>query len=175
MFLHKAKAPESAHGRLALAARSAIYWRQMSHRLLFLCTANYYRSRFAELLFNALAAQAGLDWEASSRGIATDLGADNIGPISSHVITTLQSHGIHLDETIRYPLQLEEDDLEQADRIIALNEVEHRPYLATRFPRWPESVEYWHVADLDFTSAHDALPALHQQIRALIQRLAADR
>ena len=40
-------------------------------RLLFLCTGNYYRSRFAELLFNALAREAGLSWIASSRGIAT--------------------------------------------------------------------------------------------------------
>jgi protein-tyrosine phosphatase len=143
----------------------------MKHRLLFLCTANYYRSRFAELLFNALAAQAGLDWEASSRGIATDLGADNVGPISAHVVTTLQSHGIRLDEPIRDPLQLEERDMEEADLIIALHEEEHRPYLAARFPRWPEAVEYWHVPDLDARTAADALNALHRQIRTLIRRL----
>jgi protein-tyrosine phosphatase len=29
--------------------------------MLFLCTGNYYRSRFAELLFNHLAKQRGLD------------------------------------------------------------------------------------------------------------------
>jgi protein-tyrosine-phosphatase len=36
-------------------------------RVLFLCTGNYYRSRFAELLFNYRARSTGLAWEASSR------------------------------------------------------------------------------------------------------------
>ncbi len=49
----------------------------MTHKLLFLCTGNYYRSRFAELLFNHLAAQVGLDWRADSRGVATEMGIYN--------------------------------------------------------------------------------------------------
>lgn len=35
--------------------------------VLFLCTGNYYRSRFAEIYFNALAAQRGSPWRADSR------------------------------------------------------------------------------------------------------------
>ena len=50
--------------------------------LLFVCTGNYYRSRFAEHLFNALAAQAGLPWRAESRGLAIEFGAHNVGPMS---------------------------------------------------------------------------------------------
>ena len=38
--------------------------------LLFLCTGNYYRSRYAEELFNHRAAPAGLNWRAQSRGLA---------------------------------------------------------------------------------------------------------
>jgi len=40
----------------------------MPQTVLFLCTGNYYRSRFAEFLFNALAAEAGVDWVAESAG-----------------------------------------------------------------------------------------------------------
>ena len=36
--------------------------------VLFLCTGNYYRSRFAESLFNSVAGKMGLPWRASSRG-----------------------------------------------------------------------------------------------------------
>ena len=43
-----------------------------SCRVLFLCTGNYYRSRFAEALFNSLAKRAELNWTADSRGLATD-------------------------------------------------------------------------------------------------------
>jgi hypothetical protein len=38
--------------------------------VLFLCTGNYYRSRFAEALFNSVAGRMGLPWRASSRGLA---------------------------------------------------------------------------------------------------------
>ena len=34
--------------------------------VLFLCTGNYYRSRFAEILFNSVAGRMGLPWKASS-------------------------------------------------------------------------------------------------------------
>jgi protein-tyrosine-phosphatase len=33
--------------------------------VLFLCTGNYYRSRFAEVLFNSVAGKMGLLWQAS--------------------------------------------------------------------------------------------------------------
>lgn len=38
--------------------------------VLFLCTGNYYRSRFAEYLFNHLAEQQTLEWRAESLGFA---------------------------------------------------------------------------------------------------------
>ena len=42
--------------------------------VLFLCTGNYYRSRFAEELFNHEAGRAGLYWTAQSRGFALERG-----------------------------------------------------------------------------------------------------
>ncbi len=51
-------------------------------KILFLCTGNYYRSRFAEQLFNHLAIKRGLDWEANSRALALEKGTKNVGAIS---------------------------------------------------------------------------------------------
>jgi protein-tyrosine phosphatase len=39
-------------------------------RVLFLCTGNYYRSRYAEELFNHIARAEGLGWRAFSCGAA---------------------------------------------------------------------------------------------------------
>jgi len=39
-------------------------------KILFLCTGNYYRSRYAEEIFNHLAKREDLPWRAFSRGAA---------------------------------------------------------------------------------------------------------
>lgn len=145
----------------------------MPRRLLFLCTGNYYRSRFAELLFNALAPRSGLDWIADSRGIAAWFPPGNVGPLSPHAIRGLEARGIRLGPNPRFPLRLEEDDLRLAERIVALKEAEHRPLLAARFPHWVERVEYWQVHDLHDAPAEDALAEAERQILALIRRLAS--
>src|SRR4051812_49853681 len=51
--------------------------------VLFLCTGNYYRSRFAEALFNSVAVRMGLPWRASSRGLALERGAGNVGAMAA--------------------------------------------------------------------------------------------
>ena len=50
--------------------------------VLFLCTGNYYRSRFAEIVFNSVAERMGLPWRASSRGLALGRGVNNVGPMA---------------------------------------------------------------------------------------------
>ena len=35
--------------------------------VLFLCTGNYYRSRYAEVLYNSVAGKLGLPWRKTSR------------------------------------------------------------------------------------------------------------
>jgi protein-tyrosine phosphatase len=139
---------------------------------LFLCTGNYYRSRFAELLFNALAAEAGLAWTAFSRGLATEWGIHNDGPISAHALAGLAARGIKVPPPIRAPRQLLTEDLAAADLVIALNELEHRPLLEERFPDWVERTELWRIHDLDRWPAEVALSEIEHQVRALVEQLA---
>jgi protein-tyrosine phosphatase len=140
--------------------------------VLFLCSGNYYRSRFAEVLFNDHAEKVGLDWRAESRGLALEFGLDNIGPMSRHTIERLVELGIQHDHYLRSPMNVSEDDLARADLIVALKEVEHRPMLERRFPPWVERVEFWHVHDLDCATAEDALPDIERKVVDLVSRLA---
>jgi protein-tyrosine phosphatase len=139
--------------------------------VLFLCTGNYYRSRFAELLFNSLAPQLNLGWTAISRGIAMELGVRNVGPISPYALQGLRERGIEVEEDIRFPMPLREQDLAQADLIIALNKKEHLPFVETRFAGWGEKVEYWHISDLDGASAEEAMSEMEREVRSLVRRL----
>ena len=142
-------------------------------RVLFVCTGNYYRSRFAELLFSAGARERGLCWRATSRG--TDVfgaGRWNVGPISLHAREALEARGVPLEPGLRLPLPLTEDDLAASDLVVAVCEAEHRPHLERDFPAAAASVEYWGVEDLAVTPAEDALAALERHVAALLDRLA---
>ena len=141
--------------------------------VLFLCTGNYYRSRYAEILFNHLAAGRGLDWRAASRGLDLALGVDNVGPISPHTRRACAAADLKLPEPLRGPVSLCEQDLSAARLVIALKEAEHRPYLNRLFPPWEGRVRYWHVHDLDCAAPEYAIAEIDALVRGLVDELAA--
>ena len=141
-------------------------------KLLFLCTANYYRSRFAEILFNKLATEAGLDWVAFSRAVAIEQGERwNVGPISRHTREACQTRGIVIPEPISFPRQASDEDFAHAERVVALKEAEHRPYIEQRFAGWKDRVEYWHVHDLDGAEPQDACDQIERHVSELVEEL----
>ncbi len=141
----------------------------MRKQILFLCSGNYYRSRFAEILFNHLAQENHLEWRAASRGIVAQW-SRNPGPISQEALRGLAARGISV-EAPRYPMQLTENDLARAERIVALDEAEHRPMLDAYFPDWTERVEYWNVPDLGEMRADEALAAIELNMEILVWNL----
>ena len=135
--------------------------------VLFLCTGNYYRSRFAEIMFNNVAGKMGLPWKATSRGLALDCGAHHIAPIAKSIVDELKTRGIKADDAVtRLPQAVTVNDLEAADRIVALREAEHRPLLQQRFPDWVDKVEYWDVHDAD-----GILGLIESEVVGLIARI----
>lgn len=143
----------------------------MPNVVLFLCTGNYYRSRFAEILFNQLAREARLDWQAESRGLDLTIGVNNRGPLSPHTRRACDARGLPLPETVRAPLAVCDADLRAARIVIAVKEAEHRPYLGRLFPEWADRVRYWHVHDLDQSLADAALNQLDGLVRSLVRSL----
>ncbi|MEN9562061.1 MAG: hypothetical protein RIR73_305 [Chloroflexota bacterium] len=140
----------------------------MSQSVLFICTGNYYRSRYAEIYFNHLVSKTDLGLRAFSRGLEASAGR-NVGPISTFALERLTRQGILLDESIRFPMQLEEKDLQAAGLIIAINRVEHQPMMKKYFPAWAEHVTYWDVADLDVTDSESALSSIERSVNLLIE------
>jgi translation initiation factor 1 len=135
--------------------------------VLFLCTGNYYRSRFAEILFNSVAGGMGLCWQATSRALALERGAGNVGPMAPAAVQNLHARGVRaVTDLARSPLQAIADDFEQAQWIVALKETEHRPLLNERFPAWADKVECWEVDDDPL-----ALATIEREVLDLAARL----
>ncbi|MFZ5833417.1 MAG: low molecular weight phosphatase family protein [Planctomycetota bacterium] len=139
-------------------------------KVLFLCTANYYRSRFAEYLFNHVAEHEGVYWRAESRGLGVGLWG-NIGPISRYTVERLEALGIEPADLRRSPQQVTATDFEEADLVVAVKEAEHRPMMVALFSDWHDRIEYWAIDDLDCAEPHEALPLLECQIHTLVDRL----
>ena len=137
--------------------------------VLFLCTGNYYRSRFAEIFFNWHAAEQGLPWRADSRGLALD--PQNLGHMSRYTINRLCGLEIPADDYLRDPQDLAVSDLQSAQHVVAVKATEHRPLISRRFPQWLDKIEFWEVHDIDCAVPEEALPHLEREVEGLIQRL----
>ncbi len=137
--------------------------------VLFLCTGNYYRSRYAEILFNARAQASGMAWNAVSRGLAPD--PRNPGPMSRDTMAALLEMGISVDEYLRLPIKVTDDDFSSNHHIVAVKEQEHRPMIQRDFPSWLMKVEFWHVDDLDCCGPEEAIPHLNKEVTALLLKL----
>ncbi|MEO0325410.1 MAG: low molecular weight phosphatase family protein [Myxococcota bacterium] len=140
-------------------------------RVLFLCTGNYYRSRFCEAVFTAAAEARGVPWRASSRGLWRGTSV-HTEPLSPFTRDALVARKLRYAEAGRLPRRAMEGDFEGAAHIVAVCEREHRPVIELRFPAWRHRVEYWTVADVDRVPAEEALPRLERQVHALMGRLA---
>jgi len=140
-------------------------------RVLFLCSGNYYRSRFAEIVFNWHANERGLGWRAESRGLALD--GRNAGPLSRYTVSSLAARGISWADYLREPLPVTDADFAAANRVIAVKEAEHRPIVEARFAKWRHLVEYWHVHDLDCAQPDATIAHLEREVLSLLAGLSA--
>lgn len=135
--------------------------------ILFLCTGNYFRSRFAESLFNSVAVKMGLSWRATSKGLALERGTGNVGPMATEAIKALEALGVCIGEDCkRMPAPVTAADFTAADRVIALKQDEHLPLLQERFPELAAKVEFWHIDD-----DPAVLPEIEREVMNLVARM----
>ncbi len=141
-------------------------------RVLFLCTGNYYRSRFAEELFNALAIQRALPWRAASVGF-TPHPDINPGSISRFTLHALAERNIIPLAAARQPVAVKASDFSAYPRCIALSEQEHRPMMERLFPESISKVRFWQVEDLAWEKPENAIPKIEAAVRHLLEEINA--
>jgi len=137
------------------------------NQVLFICTGNYYRSRYAEILFNHIAVQYNLDWTSLSRGFQE---STREAPLSLHAYNGLSAKGIYCNQ-VRFPIKLTTADLGMAHRVILMDEHEHRPMLTAEYAEWSDHVDSWNIRDIDLETPDTALERLDKKINLLIASL----
>ncbi|MEM6916171.1 MAG: hypothetical protein AAF491_06345 [Verrucomicrobiota bacterium] len=138
--------------------------------LLFLCTGNFYRSRYAEALFNHLALQSDLNWKARSKGFRPHLATELL---SYWVVDRLEQEDIPRSLTRTEPGKVDVHDLAEASLVIALYEPEHAPMVKVEFPQWMNRIRYWQIPDLDITPPAIALGRIEHEVETLVHQLSA--
>jgi protein-tyrosine phosphatase len=139
-----------------------------TQRVLFICTGNYYRSRFAEAVFNHHAEQRQIPWTAFSRGLAIHLAE---GYLSTYTTEALNTRQIHLRHTGLARASLSEKDLLESSYRIAMDRSEHLQMMLEQFPRWADQIDYWDVSDIQFRSFSDALPEIELKVMQLLDKV----
>ena len=138
------------------------------NRILFLCSGNYYRSRFAEEVFNFRARAASSNWSADSRGLRLNI--KNVGRISKVALKRMDRLGIIPNNGSRTPEMVRESDFKESAVVIAMSREEHYPLMRRLFPAYAEQISYWDVEDTG-----EMLPNVGLlRIEALVDRLIED-
>jgi protein-tyrosine phosphatase len=153
----------------SLACNTSAEVRKPDKKILFVCTGNYYRSRFAESYFNWKAANSALQWQAVSRGLLPVPGRKGISQMAQQELAIM---GVPDSRTISDPQQLTRQDLQTSDYVVILDEDEHRPMMERQFPGMAlNNVHYWHIHDIPYMQAHEACSAMAAKIDSLVTEL----
>jgi protein-tyrosine phosphatase len=155
-------------GKVSLASEEHIFSMTPQRRVIFICTGNYYRSRYAEIYFNARVPAAS-GYYAVSRGFR--LSSQNAGQIAPCVLDRLHTQQIVVAEQMRSPRQLQAEELTETDRVIVLDETEHRRYVEQDLPTWRARITYWHVPDIHDMPVEQALQLIEIEVDALLRQL----
>lgn len=142
-----------------------------TRRVLFLCSGNYYRSRFCQELFNARAVARELGWSAFSRALLEAPATLNVGPMSTFAIDLLRELGVEPADHVRLPLEVTTFDFETSDLIIAMHEPEHRPLIERDWRTYGHTVDYWQVPDVKELAPRAALVRLADHVADLVVQL----
>ena len=143
-------------------------------RVLFLCTGNYFRSRFSQALLQQLIEinQATGGLQVDSAGLKVDPSSGNVGPMAPEAISALQDRGVTIDPaSLASPKQVTEADLDAADVVVAVDEAAHRPMVQQQFTAWENRIRYWMVKDLGEEDGVDPIAQLEHRVQQLFDEL----
>lgn len=146
-------------------------------KITFVCSGNYYRSRYAESYFNYISDVLGLPYQADSFGLAVHL-ADDLakehGEISPFSRKKLEDAGIPEKYFNRDRKSLTKDDIESSDFIIAMDKEEHVPMIKEKFPKYIHQFNFFEIKDIFDWEPEKTLSESQKKVEMIINQILKD-
>jgi protein-tyrosine phosphatase len=136
--------------------------------VLFICTANFFRSRYAEAYFNCLA-----DWNKSPhRAVSAGISIDpNIGPISSYSLYRMVERGIDNKCMSLQAKKLYSGDVDAADVAVCVYKKEHKPMMELLYESVENQIIYWDIPDINEISPNQSLDLVEKSVDILFNTI----
>tara|TARA_B100001248_G_scaffold245437_1_gene215263 strand:- start:990 stop:1418 length:429 start_codon:yes stop_codon:yes gene_type:complete len=138
------------------------------HKVLFLCTANIYRSRFSEEVYNYLARKIALSSRAYSAGLM--VGQYKTRTIYTPAMEYLNSLNITPRRKDELSVHVNDIDLKEFDKIICMDKNEHEPMVSANKKLDGLTIEYWDIVDEPLVSRKISLPKCYKKVVSLINQ-----
>ena len=142
------------------------------HKVLFVCTANIFRSRFSEEVYNHLADQKNLPTSAFSAGLK--VGAYLTRKIYKPALDKLKLLKIKPLRSNDLSIHINELTLTDYKKIICLDKNEHKPMVEQNIKLKNIEVEYWDIIDEPMVSSNISLPKCYMKIEELIRQVSKE-
>lgn len=138
-------------------------------KVLFVCTANIFRSRFAEEVFNSLAQSSNISAQAFSAGLK--VGEYHIRKIYRPAMDQLKYLNINPKRPDELSVHINDINLQGYDRFICMDENEHRPMVESSSLLQNIDFEYWNIIDEPKVESAVSLPICYSNVKELILEL----
>ena len=139
------------------------------NNILFVCTGNIFRSRFAEEVFNHLCKINGVDATAFSAGL--QVGRYKQRKIYRPAMSELERLKIEPLRSNEDSVHINDIDVSIYDQIICMDEEEHKPMVRSNELLSGFTFQYWNIVDMPKVSSDISLPKCYKKVESLIDQL----
>ena len=137
-------------------------------KILFVCTANIFRSRFSEEVYNHLANRCDLSIRAYSAGLM--VGHYKTRTIYGPALEQLKLLNIVPRRKDELSIHINDLDLKQFVQVICMDKDEHQPMVRKNKDLINLDIEYWDIVDEPLVSRNISLPQCYTKVEKLVNR-----
>ena len=139
------------------------------HKIIFICTANIFRSRFSEEVYNFLSKKNNLSSRAFSAGLK--VGNYMTRKMYKPALKQLEILNIEPKRANEDSIHVDNINLDDYNRIVCMDKKEHMPMVKLNKSLNKYSIEYWNIVDIPEVKSDVSLPLCYKKVENFISKI----